>query len=169
MPVNEQIKAKEIRVVDNDGNQVGIMKPQKALEMAREKNLDLVTVSPNAKPPVCRIMDYGKFKYEQNKKEKEAKKKQKTINIKEVKLRPNIEDNDFYTKLNNAKRFLNKDDKVKVTIMFRGREVTHPKLGHELCNRMADELTDMAVIEKKPKLEGRNMTMVLAPKKETES
>ena len=140
MPINEQIKAKEIRVVDDDGNQLGIMKPKKALELAREKNLDLVTVAPNAKPPVCRIMDYGKFKYEQNKKEKEAKKKQKTINVKEVKLRPNIEDNDFYTKLNNAKRFLKKDDKVKVTIMFRGREVTHPKLGYELCNRMAEEL-----------------------------
>lgn len=164
--MNEQIRAKEIRVVDSNGEQLGIMKPQKALELAREKKLDLVTVSPGAKPPVCRIMDYGKYKYEQNKKDKEAKKKQKTINVKEVKLRPNIEDNDFNTKLNNAIRFLKKEDKVKVTIMFRGREVTHPQLGEELCQRMFDEVKDIAVMERKPKLEGKNMIMILAPRQE---
>ncbi len=166
MPVNEQIKAKEIRVVDSNGEQLGIMKPQKALEIAREKRLDLVTVSPGAKPPVCRIMDYGKYKYEQSKKDKEAKKKQKTINVKEVKLRPNIEENDFNTKLNNVKRFLKKDDKVKVTIMFRGREVTHPQLGKELCDRIVEEVKESANIEKKPKLEGKNMIMVLSPKQD---
>jgi len=142
------------------------MKPQKALEIAREKRLDLVTVSPGAKPPVCRIMDYGKYKYEQSKKDKEAKKKQKTINVKEVKLRPNIEENDFNTKLNNVKRFLKKDDKVKVTIMFRGREVTHPQLGKELCDRIVEEVKESANIEKKPKLEGKNMIMVLSPKQD---
>ncbi|WP_041367063.1 translation initiation factor IF-3 [Natranaerobius thermophilus] len=166
LPVNEQIKAREIRVVGKDGKQLGVMSPKEALKIAEENNLDLVTVAPKAKPPVCRIMDYGKFKYEQNKKEKQAKKKQKTINVKEVKLRPNIEEHDFNTKLNNARKFLKKEDKVKVTIMFRGREITHPENGKELCQKMAKEVEDIAVIEKKPSVEGKNMIMVLAPRQE---
>ncbi|OWZ82861.1 translation initiation factor IF-3 [Natranaerobius trueperi] len=166
LPVNEQIRAREIRVVSKDGKQLGIMHPKEAMKIAEEEGLDLVTVAPQAKPPVCRIMDYGKFKYEQNKKEKEAKKKQKTMNIKEVKLRPNIEDNDFNTKLKNATKFLKKEDKVKVTIMFRGREITHPQIGRELCEKLANEVKDIAVVEKKPSVEGKNMIMVLAPRQE---
>ncbi|ACB85395.1 translation initiation factor 3 (bIF-3) [Natranaerobius thermophilus JW/NM-WN-LF] len=153
-------------MVGKDGKQLGVMSPKEALKIAEENNLDLVTVAPKAKPPVCRIMDYGKFKYEQNKKEKQAKKKQKTINVKEVKLRPNIEEHDFNTKLNNARKFLKKEDKVKVTIMFRGREITHPENGKELCQKMAKEVEDIAVIEKKPSVEGKNMIMVLAPRQE---
>lgn len=144
------------------------MSPKEAMKIAEEHGLDLVTVAPKAKPPVCRILDYGKYKYEQNKKDKEAKKKQKTINVKEVKLRPNIEEHDFNTKLNNAKKFLQKEDKVKVTIMFRGREITHPENGKELCNKMAEELKDVAEVEKKPSVEGKNMIMVLAPKQDKE-
>ncbi len=164
--MNEQIKARKIRVISKDGKQLGIMSPQEALKIAEESGLDLVTVAPQANPPVCRIMDYGKFKYEQNKKEKEAKKKQKTINVKEVKLRPNIEEHDFNTKLNNARKFLQKGDKVKVTIMFRGREITHPELGRELCDKLAEGVKDVSTIEKKPKVEGKNMIMVLGPSPE---
>ncbi|NLZ54674.1 MAG: translation initiation factor IF-3 [Thermoanaerobacteraceae bacterium] len=162
--INEEIKAKEVRLVDEDGEQLGIVPPKEALRIAMEKGLDLVEVAPNAKPPVCRIMDYGKYKYEQSKKEREARKNQRIINIKEVKLRPNIEDNDFMTKARNAIKFLENGDKVKVTIMFRGREITHSELGKELCLRLADLVKDIAKIEKEPKVEGRNMTMVLAPK-----
>ncbi len=151
-------------MVDEDGEQLGIVPPKEALRIAMEKGLDLVEVAPNAKPPVCRIMDYGKYKYEQSKKEREARKNQRIINIKEVKLRPNIEDNDFMTKARNAIKFLENGDKVKVTIMFRGREITHSELGKELCLRLADLVKDIAKIEKEPKVEGRNMTMVLAPK-----
>jgi translation initiation factor IF-3 len=151
-------------LVDEDGEQLGIVPPKEALRIAMEKGLDLVEVAPNAKPPVCRIMDYGKYKYEQSKKEREARKNQRIINIKEVKLRPNIEDNDFMTKARNAIKFLENGDKVKVTIMFRGREITHSELGKELCLRLADLVKDIAKIEKEPKVEGRNMTMVLAPK-----
>ena len=151
-------------MVDEGGEQLGIVSPKEALRIAMEKGLDLVEVAPNAKPPVCRIMDYGKYKYEQSKKEREARKNQRIINIKEVKLRPNIEDNDFMTKARNAIKFLENGDKVKVTIMFRGREITHSELGKELCLRLADLVKDIAKIEKEPKVEGRNMTMVLAPK-----
>ena len=151
-------------MVDEDGEQLWIVPPKEALRIAMEKGLDLVEVAPNAKPPVCRIMDYGKYKYEQSKKEREARKNQRIINIKEVKLRPNIEDNDFMTKARNAIKFLENGDKVKVTIMFRGREITHSELGKELCLRLADLVKDIAKIEKEPKVEGRNMTMVLAPK-----
>ena len=135
-----------------------------ALRLAGEQNLDLVEVAPTAKPPVCRIMDFGKFRYEQQKRDKEVKKKQKVITLKEVKLRPNIEDHDFNVKLKNAQRFLDDGDKVKVTIMFRGRELSHPELGKQVLVRMGSLLKDMANIEREPKLEGKNMIMILAPK-----
>lgn len=136
---------------------------KEALKLAEERQLDLVEVAPQAKPPVCRIMDYGKYKYEQSKREKEARKKQRTITVKEVKLRPNIEDHDFRVKTKNAVRFLKEGDKVKVTIMFRGREIVHPKNGEELLNKVAEDIGDLASVEKKPKLEGKNMFMILAP------
>ena len=131
--------------------------------MAEERQQDLVEVAPQAKPPVCRIMDYGKYKYEQSKREKEAKKKQRIITVKEVKLRPNIEDHDFHVKTKNAVRFLKAGDKVKVTIMFRGREIVHPKNGQTLLTKVAEEIGDLATVEKRPKLEGKNMFMILAP------
>jgi len=134
-----------------------------ALQIAAERDLDLVEIAPNAKPPVCKLMDYGKYRYEQAKKEKEARKKQKIVEVKEVKLRPNIENHDFETKARNAQRFLRDGDKVKVTIMFRGREITHTDLGKNLCLRFAEYLKDDSVIEREPKVEGRNMVMILAP------
>lgn len=164
--INEEIRTKEIRLIDNEGEQLGVMSPREAVKIAQERGLDVVEVAPNAVPPVCKIMDYGKFRYEQNKKEREAKKNQKVMNIKEVKLRPNIEDNDFMTKARNAVKFLENGDKVKVTIMFRGREITHPELGKILCDRLADEIKGVGKVEKEAKVEGRNMTMILAPSKE---
>jgi len=136
---------------------------KEAMSVAAEKSLDLVEIAPTAKPPVCKLMDYGKFKYEQAKRDKEARKKQKIVEIKEVKLRPNIETHDFETKARNAQRFLNDGDKVKVTIMFRGREITHPDQGRILCLRLAKFLEEEAVVEREPKVEGRNMVMILAP------
>ena len=162
--INEEIRAREVRVVSVDNDQLGIMSVRDALAMAEEQHLDLVEVAPNGKPPVCRIMNYGKYRYEQQKREKEAKKKQKTFTLKEVKLRPHIEDHDFYVKLKNAAKFLGDGNKVKVTIMFRGRELSHPELGLNVLTRFAGELTDQAVVEKEAKLEGRNMTMILAKK-----
>lgn len=164
--INEEIRCKEIRLVDDEGQQLGVMAPKEAAKIAAQKGLDLVEVAPNANPPVCRIMNYGKFKYEQSKKEREAKKNQKVITVKEVKLRPNIEENDFQTKARNAMKFLRSGDKVKVTIMFRGREITHPELGKALCDRLAAEVKDFAKVEKEAKVEGRNMIMILAPVKE---
>ena len=161
--INEEIRAREVRVVSADNDQLGIMSVRDALAMAEEQHLDLVEVAPNGKPPVCRIMNYGKYRYEQQKREKEAKKKQKTFTLKEVKLRPHIEDHD-YVKLKNAAKFLGDGNKVKVTIMFRGRELSHPELGLNVLTRFAGELTDQAVVEKEAKLEGRNMTMILAKK-----
>ncbi|WP_350345104.1 translation initiation factor IF-3 [Proteinivorax tanatarense] len=161
---NEDIRFKEVRLIGSDGGQQGVVSSAKAREMAAEQGLDLVAVAPQARPPVCRIMDVGKYKYEQAKKEKEAKKKQHVISVKEVKLRPKIDEHDFQTKLRNVIRFLKKQDKVKVTIMFRGREVTHPQIGQRLCERVAEEVADIGTVEKKAKLEGRNMIMVLAPK-----
>ena len=152
--INEQIRAREVRVVSDANEQLGIMTLHEAIRMAEEKGLD----------PVCRIMNYGKYRYEQQKRDKEAKKKQKVFQIKEVKLRPNIEDHDFFVKLKNAQRFLGDGNKVKVTIMFRGREMTHPELGQDVLDRFAKELGDTVVREKPPKLEGRNMTMIVAPK-----
>lgn len=162
--VNEEIRAREIRVVSADNDQLGIMSVRDALAMAEEQQLDLVEVAPNGKPPVCRIMNFGKYRYEQQKREKEAKKKQKVLTVKEVKLRPHIEDHDFYVKMKNASKFLAEGNKVKVTIMFRGRELTHPELGQSVLTRFAKELDEQAVVEKGAKLEGRNMTMILAKK-----
>ena len=150
--INEQIRAREVRVVSDANEQLGIMTLHEAIRMAEEKGLDLVEVAPNGRPPVCRIMNYGKYRYEQQKRDKEAKKKQKVFQIKEVKLRPNIEDHDFFVKLKNAQRFLGDGNKVKVTIMFRGREMTHPELGQDVLDRFAKELGDTVVREKPPKL-----------------
>lgn len=162
--VNEQIRAREVLVIDADGNQLGVMALKDALEVARQKRLDLVNVAPNARPPVCRLMDFGKYKYEQSKKEREARKKQKLITLKEVKLRPKIEKHDFAVKVKNSRRFLESGDKVKVTVMFRGRELAHPEIAQRLCRQLAKELDDCAVVERNAKLEGRNMTMILSPK-----
>lgn len=136
---------------------------KEAMLIATEKALDLVEIAPTAKPPVCKLMDYGKFKYEQSKRDKEARKKQNVVEIKEVKLRPNIENHDFQTKARNAQRFLNDGDKVKVTIMFRGREITHPEQGRLLCLRLAEQLSDISTVEREPRVEGRNMIMILVP------
>jgi translation initiation factor IF-3 len=162
--VNEQIRAREVLVIDADSNQLGVMALKDALEVARQKRLDLVNVAPNARPPVCRLMDFGKYKYEQSKKERDARKKQKLITLKEVKLRPKIEQHDFAVKVRNSRRFLEGGDKVKVTVMFRGRELAHPDIAQRLCRQLAQELDDCAVVERNAKLEGRNMTMILSPK-----
>ena len=164
MRINEEIRAREVRVNAADGEQLGIMSLRDALDLAEQRHLDLVEIAPKAKPPVCRIMDYGKYLYEQQKREKEAKKRQRVIDVKEVKLRIRIEEHDFDVKTKNAIRFLQGGDKVKVTIMFRGRELTHPELGEDLLNKMAEKLQEFATVERKPKLEGRNMIMIVAPK-----
>jgi len=164
MRINEEIRAKEVRLTSADNEQLGIVQLRDALQMAIEQNLDLVEVAPTAKPPVCRIMDFGKFKFEQQKREKEVKKKQKMVTVKEVKLRPNIEDHDFEVKFKNAQRFLEDGDKVKVTIMFRGRELSHPELGRKVLDKMALQIKDIANIERGAKLEGKNMIMILAAK-----
>lgn len=164
LSINEEIRAKEVRVVSDTNEQLGIMTLRDAIHIAEDQGLDLVEVAPNGRPPVCRIMNYGKYRYEQQKRDKEAKKKQKVFQLKEVKLRPNIEAHDFNVKLKNAQRFLNDGNKVKVTIMFRGREMTHPELGEEVLERFAIELGDLIIREKPPKLEGRNLTMVVGPK-----
>ena len=162
--INEEIHIREVRVTSATGEQLGIMPTREALRMAEEQHLDLVEVAPKAKPPVCRIMDFGKYRYEQQKREKEAKKKQKVVSIKEVKLRPNIEQHDFDVKLKNALRFVEEGNKVKVTIMFRGRELSHPELGKEVLSRVAEKLGGLVSIERNAKLEGKNMTMIVAPK-----
>ena len=162
--INEEIRGKELRVIDSDGSQLGILSSQQALALAEEKNLDLVMISPQAKPPVCKIMDYGKYRFEQARREKEKRKNQKVVDIKEVRLSLNIDTHDFNTKLNQALKFISKGDKVKVSIRFRGREMGHPELGMEVMRRFADECMEVAVIEKQPKLEGRSMLMFLAPK-----
>ncbi|MFV9511142.1 translation initiation factor IF-3 [Tepidibacillus sp. LV47] len=162
--VNEDIRAREVRLIGPDGEQIGIVPLKEALRIAEEQNLDLVNVAPAAKPPVCRIMDYGKFRYEQSKKEKEARKNQKVINTKEIRLSPTIEENDFQTKLRSAIKFLKAGNKVKVTIRFRGREITHQNIGENVLNRLAKEVEEISVVERKPKLEGRSMVMILAPK-----
>ncbi|WP_108721230.1 translation initiation factor IF-3 [Virgibacillus indicus] len=163
MNVNEKIRAREVRLIDSNGDQLGVKSRQEALEIAQTRNLDLVLVAPNAKPPVCRIMDYGKYRFEQQKKEKEARKKQKVINVKEVRFTPGIGDHDYETKLKNAKKFLEKGDKVKAAVRFRGRAITHKELGREVLDRMAEDVKDVATVETKPKMEGRNMFMMLAP------
>nr|WP_090841798.1 translation initiation factor IF-3 [Alkalicoccus daliensis] len=166
--VNENIRAREVRLIGANGDQIGVKSKQEALEMARTADLDLVMVAPNAKPPVCRIMDYGKHRFEQQKKEKEQRKKQKIIHLKEVRLSPNIEEHDFNTKLRNARKFLTKGDKVKAAIRFRGRAITHSELGRDVLMRLAKECEDVAVIESKPKMEGRSMFLILAPNAENE-
>ena len=163
MLVNENIRAREVRLIGPNGDQLGIKKIREALQLAQEANLDLVNVAPNAKPPVCRIMDYGKYRYEQSKRDKEARKKQKVITVKEVRLSSNIDEHDFQTKLRNVKKFLRKGDKVKCSIRFRGREITHQNIGREVLNRIAEEVKDEVEIERRPKLEGRSMIMILAP------
>ena len=163
--INEQIRCKEVRVIGEEGQQLGVMALRDALNMAKDAGVDLVMVSPSANPPVCRIVDYGKFKYEQLRREKEAKKKQKVIEIKEVRLSPNIDTNDLNTKINAAKKFLTKGDKVKVTLRFRGREMAHVQASKHILDDFAEALADIAVVEKAPKLEGRSMGMVLAEKR----
>ncbi|MGO0122902.1 translation initiation factor IF-3 [Desulfothermobacter acidiphilus] len=162
--MNEEIRAREVRLVDTDGTQVGIVPLSEALRLAEERGLDLVEVAPQARPPVCKIMDYGKFRYEMSKKDREARKKQHLVAIKEVKFRPNIEEHDFQVKARNVIRFLEDGDKVKVTIMFRGREIIHPQLGERLLDRLKEEAAEVGMVERAPKLEGRNMIMILAPK-----
>lgn len=162
--VNEAIRAREVRLVGSDGAQLGIKNIREALRLAQEAELDLVNVAPQAKPPVCRIMDYGKYRYEQSKREKEARKKQKVIQVKEIRFSPSIEEHDLQTKLRNVKKFLESGDKVKLTIRFRGREITHQDLGRAILQRMAKEVEEISEIERRPKLEGRNMIMILAPK-----
>ena len=164
MHINEEIRAKEVRVNTEDGEQLGIMSIRDALAEAQNRQLDLVEIAPNAKPPVCRLMDYGKYRYEQQKRDKDARKKQKIVSVKEVKLRPKIEEHDFQVKLKNALKFLNDGDKVKITIMFRGRELMHVNLGKKVLDRMADELKEIAIVEREAKLEGRNMILIVAPK-----
>jgi len=164
--INEEIRVREVRLVDTDGNQLGIMPLREAMRIAEERQLDLVEIAPQAKPPVCRIMDFGKYKYEQSKKEKEARKKQKIVEIKEIKMRPNIEDHDFFVKAKNASRFLKEGDKVKATIIFRGREIVHTQLGKQLLVRLAEELKEFSNVERQPKLEGKNMIMILSPKQD---
>ncbi|RYG74876.1 translation initiation factor IF-3 [Lentibacillus lipolyticus] len=166
MNVNEKIRAKEVRLIDSNGDQLGVKSRNEALDIAQTRDLDLVMVAPNAKPPVCRIMNYGKYRFEQQKKEKEARKKQKVINVKEVRFTPGIGEHDFNTKLKNARKFLSNGDKVKASVRFRGRAITHKDLGREVLDRMAKETNDVATVESKPKMEGRNMFMMLAPMKE---
>jgi translation initiation factor IF-3 len=162
--VNEEIREKEVRVIDSDGVQLGIMSTSAALQLAAEKKLDLVNVAPAAKPPVCKILDYGKFRYEQQKKEKEAKKKQKITQVKEIRVSTFIEKHDLEVKANNAAKFLRDGDKVKVSLRFRGREKGYANVGEEVMRTFADAISEVGIIEKKPVLEGRNMTMILGPK-----
>lgn len=163
--INEQIRDKEVRVIGEDGEQLGIMSSKDALKLAKEAELDLIKIAPTAKPPVCKIVDYGKYRYEQMRKEKEAKKKQKTIDIKEIRFSPNIDTNDLNTKVNQARKFLTKGDKVKVSIRFRGRELAHTEIGIDILNNFAAQLEDVAVVEKPAKVEGRSMVMFLAEKR----
>jgi len=163
--INEQIRDKEVRVIGEDGEQLGIMSSKDALKLAEEAGVDLVKIAPTAKPPVCRIVDYGKFRYEQTRKEKEAKKKQKVTEVKEIRLSPNIDTNDLNTKTNAARKFLTKGDKVKVALRFRGREMAHMASSKHILDDFAEALADVAVIDKAPKVEGRSMTMILSQKK----
>ena len=163
--INGQIRDKEIRVIGENGDQLGIMSPREAMKLAQEADLDLVKIAPKAQPPVCKIIDYGKYRYELARKEKEAKKKQKTVEVKEVRLSPNIETNDLNTKVNNAKKFISKGNKVKVTLRFRGREMAHVQQSKHILDDFAESLAEVAVVEKAPKVEGRSISMVLAEKK----
>ena len=161
---NNQIRAKEVQLIDENGEKKGTMSFYDALNMAEEKKLDLVLVAPNVKPPVCKIMNYGKYKFEQAKKEKEAKKKQKVLEVKEIRITPNIEEHDFGFKAKNARKFLEAGNKVKITVRFKGREINNSKMGEDVLNKFVEELSDVSVVEKKPKLEGKNMFIMLAKK-----
>ena len=163
--INEQIRDREVRLIGEDGEQLGIMSAKDAMKLAREAELDLVKIAPTAKPPVCKIIDYGKYRYEMARKEKEARKKQKIIDIKEVRLSPNIDSNDLNTKVSAAKIFIEKGDRVKVTLRFRGREMAHMQSSKQILDVFAEKLADIAVVEKAPKLEGRSMTMFLTEKR----
>ena len=163
--INEQIRDKEVRLIGEDGEQIGIVSVKEAMRLAEEAGLDLVKIAPTAKPPVCKIVDYGKFKYEQLRKEKEAKKKQKVVEIKEIRLSPNIDTNDLNTKMNAARKFITKGDRVKVTLRFRGREMAHMNSSKHILDDFAENLSDVAVVEKAPKVEGRSMTMFLTVKR----
>ena len=163
--INGQIRDKEVRVISESGEQLGIMSSKDAMKLAREADLDLVKIAPKAQPPVCKIIDYGKYKYELARKEKEAKKKQKTVEVKEVRLSPNIDTNDLNTKVNNAKKFISKGNKVKVTLRFRGREMAHVQQSKHILDDFAGMLEDVAVVEKPAKMEGRSMSMVLTVKR----
>ncbi|MGD0567792.1 MAG: translation initiation factor IF-3 [Candidatus Sulfotelmatobacter sp.] len=165
MRTNDRIRAREIRVIDDEGGQIGIMPPFEALKLARSKNLDLVEISPTAQPPVCRIMDYGKYLYQQEKKEREAKKHQKTITVKEVKFRINVDDHDYETKKNHVLRFLDEGDKVKATIFFRGREMTRTGLGRQILERLIKDVEPQSIVEFRPRQEGNTLHAILAPKK----
>lgn len=163
--INEQVRDREVRLISENGEQLGIMSAKEAMKIARAAELDLVKIAPNAKPPVCKIIDYGKYRYELARKEKEARKKQKTIDVKEVRLSPNIDTNDLNTKVNQARKFLSKGDKVKVTLRFRGRELAHVNSSKVILDEFATQLSDCAVVDKQPKFEGRSMTMFLTQKR----
>ena len=163
--INEQIRDREIRLIGEDGEQLGIMSARDAMKLAREVNLDLVKIAPTAKPPVCKIIDYGKYRYEQARREKEARKKQKTIEVKEVRLSPNIDTNDLNTKVNQARKFVSSGNKVKVAVRFRGRELAHTAVGKTILEDFAQKLSDIAVIDKPAKLEGKSMVMFLVEKR----
>jgi translation initiation factor IF-3 len=165
--INRNIRAKEVRVIDPDGNQIGVIPTYKAIAVANDFGLDLVEISPNANPPVCKIMDYGRYKYELTKKRQEAKKKQATFQLKEIKLRPKTGEHDLNTKVSHIKKFIERKDKVKVTVIFRGREITLSQLGRELLERVIQETEEIASVEQQPKFEGRTMIMVLSPKQST--
>ncbi len=163
--INEQIRDREVRVIGADGEQLGVMPTREAMKLAEEAGVDLVKIAPTAKPPVCKIVDYGKFKYEQARKDKEARKKQKIVEIKEIRLSPNIDTNDLNTKVNAARKFISKGDRVKVTLRFRGREMAHMNTSKHILDDFAEALSDIAVMDKAPKVEGRSMTMFLAEKR----
>ena len=163
--INERIRVPEVRLIDENGEQVGVMKIEDAQNYARERELDLVEVAAQARPPVCRVLDYSKYKYEQAQKQKQARKHQQSIVVREIKFRPKIAEHDYATKKGHVERFLRHKDKVKVTIMFRGREVTHPERGEAILNRLAEELSELATVDQRPTQDGRNMTMMLGPSK----
>ncbi|MDD4570226.1 MAG: translation initiation factor IF-3 [Tepidanaerobacteraceae bacterium] len=167
MQVNHEIKAREVRLIGADGKQLGVMPLKEALRHAQEAQMDLVKIASDARPPVCKVMDFGKFKYEQSKREKEARKNQKIINIKEIRMNPNIDEHDFQVRLKNTLKFLKDGDKVKVSIRFRGRQMAHTKLGEEVLNKMAENIKELGIVERVPKMEGRNMIMILSPKQTT--
>ena len=167
--INEMIRVPQVRLIGDDGNQVGVVSRDEALAYARQRDLDLVEVAADARPPVCRVLDYSKYKYEQEQKAKAARKHQKQVHVREIKLRPKIASNDYETKKGHVRRFLDSDNKVKVTIMFRGREMTHPERGEALLMKLAEDVADLGVIEQRPNQDGRNMTMLLGPVKKKEA